>query len=60
MALGAGAVWLAVMFQRAVSSSPGLFHWGTWKDYAFIATLAGLGIALIIAAYDFGFRQHND
>src|SRR5260221_5566055 len=55
MALGAGVVWLAVTVQRVFSSSS-FFNWGSRGDYAFVATLAALGIALIIVAYLFGFR----
>ena len=56
MALGAGAVWLAFCLHWVFSSAPGFFQWSSWQDYAFIATLAGLGLALVVVAYCFGFR----
>ena len=56
MALGAGAVWLAFLLERGFSSPAWLFQWGIWSDYAFIATLPSLGLALIVVAYCFGFR----
>ena len=56
MALGVGAVWLAISIHRLFSSSP-IFEWGSGKDYGFIGLLALLGVALIVVAYDFGFRR---
>src|SRR5260370_25212857 len=56
MALGAGAVWLAFSFHRVFSSAPSFFQWGSWKDNAFLAALASLGLALVVVAYCFGFR----
>jgi len=56
MALGAGVVWLAFSLDRVFSSAPGFFQWGTWRDYAFVAVVASLGLAVIVVAYCFGFR----
>jgi hypothetical protein len=56
MALGAGAVWVAFSLDRVFSSAPGFFQWGTWRDYAFVAAVALLGLAVIVVAYCFGFR----
>ena len=56
MALGAGAVWLAFSLDRVFSSAPGFFQWGTWRDYAFVAAVALLGLAVVVVAYCFGFR----
>jgi len=56
MALGAGAVWLAASLHRTFSSAPSFFQWGGWKDYAFLVTLAVLGIDVVVVAYCFGFR----
>ena len=60
MALGAGAIWLAVSMERVFSSAPSFFQWGSWKDYAFLATLVLLGVALVLVAYCFGFRWCAD
>jgi hypothetical protein len=60
MALGAGAVWLAFSLDRVFSSAPGFFQWGTWRDYAFVAVVASLGLAVIVVAYCFGFRWDAD
>ncbi len=59
MALGAGGIWLAWSMQRAFSSSS-FFQWGSWKDYAFVAVLVALGLALIVVAYCFGFKWHAE
>lgn len=62
MALGARGICLAVFLQHVFSkwfANSGLFNSERWKDYAFIALLATLGIALVYVAYDFGFRQKN-
>jgi hypothetical protein len=56
MTLGAGAVWLAVAMHRTFSSAPAFFGWGSWKDYALLATMVSLGIAVFVVAYCFGFR----
>src|SRR6266568_6230173 len=56
MGLGAGAVWLAVATYRTFASAPSFFQWGSWKDYAFLATVALLGAAVFVVAYCFGFR----
>ena len=56
MALGAGAVWVAFLFYQMFSSPPILVQWGTRSDYVFCATLASLGLALVVVAYCFGFR----
>jgi hypothetical protein len=58
MALGTGAIWLAVSFLRAFSAGA-FFGRENWHDDAFIALLVVLGIALIFVAYDFGFRRHD-
>jgi hypothetical protein len=58
MALGAGAIWLAVEFLRAFSAGA-FFGRETWNQDALIAVLIVLGIALIFVAYDFGFRQRD-
>lgn len=59
MAMGSGAVWLAVSMQQVFSSSS-LFQWGSWKDYAFVAVLVTLGVALIVVAYCFGFKWNAE
>jgi len=59
MALGAGGIWLAWITQRVFSSSS-FFQWGSWKDYAFLALLVALGVALIVVAYCFGFKWHAE
>src|SRR5262245_23689876 len=56
MALGTAAGWLPFSFGRAFSNAPGFFQWGSWKDHAFTATLALLGLAVVAVAYCFGFR----
>jgi hypothetical protein len=60
MALGAGAVWLAFSFERAFSGAPGVFRWGTWRDYVSVAVMASLGLAVIVVAYCFGFCWHAE
>src|SRR5215471_15265261 len=60
MALGAGAVWLAVALHRAFSSAPSFFQWGSFKDYALLVTLAVLGIAVVVVDYCFGFRSSSE
>jgi hypothetical protein len=56
MAVGAGAVWLAAAMCRAFAGAPSFFHWGNWTDYAFLAMIALLGVAVFVVAYCFGFR----
>lgn len=56
MTLGASGVWLAFFFHGVFSSARSFFQYGGWQDYAFITTLASLGLALVVVAYRFGFR----
>jgi hypothetical protein len=58
MASGAGIIWLAVMFQQVFSNSS-IFRLGKWDDYLYIALLVVVGVALIIAAFRFGFGRHD-
>lgn len=60
MAVGVAAVYLAFFFDRVFSSAPGFFHWGGWRDYAFVIVVASLGLAVIVVAYCFGFRWGSE
>ncbi len=54
------AMWLAFSCERAFSNAPAFFQWGTWKDHAFTATLAVLGLAVVAVACCFGFRWDTE
>ena len=75
IAMGVGSLLCAGSWWRFVSVGPfpsGSIHtehgdipfvWRgemTWKEYAFVATLAIFGIALIVASYRFGFRRRAE
>ena len=68
IAMGAGALCWAALYWWLISCGPPMpdnipFVWTgemTWKGYAFVATLAMLGIGLVVVSFRFGFRRHAE
>ena len=58
IALGAGLLWFAAKL-RGIASGTGIFSSEDGNPKTFSAIFIVLGVALIILAYDFGFRKRR-
>ena len=57
MALGAGGILTSFFICRAWSNLPKFSTSDDHPPYVLIVVMAALGVALVVVAYDFGFRH---